>query len=171
MKKLMAIALMGFFFCSCQTGPGEVMDNIMVDFGLRPKPEGYVSGADKVFEKMNAVGATEMKRLNLAEQHGQVKFQKEGDFRGKYYKEVKVYEAFYPSDVKPISRSSNEDSGYNGFIEYAYRIYQSSRADSSADAAARTADIPTDEVGRDTYRYTFGSSGEWNGAKGEKTKR
>ena len=158
-------------FCSCQRTPSEVAGKVMVDFGLKAKPEGYVSGSDKVFERLNAVGETELKRLNLAEQKGAVKFQKESELKGKYYKEVKVYESWYPIDVQPMSGSQEGQRGFLGYVEYAYRVYQSERTSVPAEASAKTADIPTDTTARETYRYTFGVGGEWNGGKGEKVRK
>ncbi len=155
----------------CQSSPDGVMNTVLVDFGLREKPEGYVSGSDKIYESLNEVGATEMKRMNLENQHGAVKFQQEGDYRGKYYKEVKVYESFYPIDVRPVSRSSTEEGGYNGYLQYTYRVYQSARKDSRTDAEAETADIATDETGDEVYRYSFSTGGAWNGSKGQKSKK
>lgn len=161
---------MSVCFCACQTEQeGSVMNKVLSDFGLKGKPEGYVSGTDRVFESLSTVGATEMKRLNLAEQHGKVKFQQDAELRGKYYKEVKVYEAYFPSDVKPVS-GTHEATGYVGYIDYEYRIYQSMRKESAALAEGETADIPTDVTGREKFRYSFGSTGDWSGGKGERVK-
>jgi hypothetical protein len=170
-KKSLMLAGVCLVLVSCATPEGGVANKVMVDFGLRQKPEGYVSETDKVFASLNGVGATEMKRMNLERQHGAVKFQQQGELKGKYYKEVKVYETFYPTDAQAISRSSEGERGFHGYIEYAYRMYQSLRKDSSTEAQAAAADISTDATGRETYRYTFGASGEWNGGKGEKTRK
>lgn len=173
MKKLLVLwlVLICVGLCSCTTGPDQVVDKVMVDFGLKPKPEGYVSASDEVFKKLDMVGAAEIKRMNIAGQHGDVKFQKENELRGKYYKEVKVYEGYFPTEATPASKTGSGEGGYYGYIEFSYRMYQSMREDSSSAAEAATADIPTDTTGRETYRYTFGSGGEWNGGKGERSKR
>ena len=157
--------------CSCHRTPGEVMDKVLGDFGLRERPEGYVSGSDKVVANLTAVGESEIKRLNLAEQHGTVKFQKEGGLQGKYYKEVKVYENFFPIDAQPVGRTAAYEGGYYGYIDYEYRIYQSERKSTGSEASSENASIATDETGRETYRYSFGTGGAWNGVKGDKTKR
>lgn len=158
-------------FCSCQRSPSQVVDKVLVDFGLREKPEGHVSGADKVFQQLPKVGEAELKRMNLAARHGEVKFQKEGDYKGKYYKEVKVYDAFYPLDAQPVPKTDQGDRGYVGYIEFAYRIYQSERKSNRVEAAAASATIPTDVTGRETYKYEFSASGQWDGDKGDKTRK
>jgi len=156
---------------ACRSTPDEVVDKVLQDFGLRERPEGYVSGSDRVFERLGDVGAAEMKRMNLDGQHGAVEFHQETEFRGKYYKEVKVYESFFPTDAKPISRAVDEGRGFHGYVEYEYRVYQGPWKDSRTEAAAETATIPTDETGRETYRYTFSAAGEWNGGKGQRARR
>jgi len=160
--------MMGVSLCACRTEQeGGVVNKVLSDFGLKEKPEGYVSGADRVFENLSTVGATEMKRLNTLEQHGKVKFQQDAELRGKYYKEVKVYEAYFPSEVKPVS-GVHEATGYVGYIDYQYRIFQSMRKESAALAEGETADIPTDTTGRERLRYEFGSTGDWKGGRGER---
>ena len=176
-RVLVIVCILSVACCGCKSGSeggaeGGVVNKVLTDFGLKQKPEGYTTEADKIFGRLNDVGVAEMKRLNLAEQHGVVKFQSDGELKGKYYKEVKTYESFYPTDVQPTSRSADvNDRGYSAHIEYAYRIFQSPRKGSSAEAQAETADIPTDTIGRETFRYSFGASGEWNGGKGEKTRK
>lgn len=172
MRRLAALAVATVVLCSCAGGPeGGVADKVMMDFGLKKRPEGYVSGSDRVFEQLGTVAAAEMKRMNAAEQRGTVQFQKDGEFKGKYYKEVKVYEAYFPTDAAPSSRPSEEERGYYGYIDYSYRMMQSKRCANGTEAAAETADIPTDVTGRETYRYAFNSVGDWNGGKGERVKR
>jgi len=170
-KKVLVVMAIGAALCSCQRTPNEVVNKVMGDFGLRERPEGYVSGSDKVMEKLGAMGEGELKRLNLAEQHGEVKFQEEAGIKGKYYKEVKVYEDFYPLDAQPIGRTASNRGGYYGYIDYAYRLYQSERKSTRAEASAESATIETDETGRETYRYVFGAGATWNGAPGEKIRR
>jgi len=169
-KKLFLV-LLALGLAACQRGPDEVFDKVLVDFGLREKPEGYVSGADTVVDRLQAVGDTEMKRMNQEARHGEIKFQEDG-LRGLYYKEVKVYERCYPLDAQPVSASSQTDSrGYVGYIEYAYRVYQSPRKSNRAEATAESATISTDEQGRETYRYNFGPGGVWDGGKGERARK
>ncbi len=77
---------MVIILCSCQTGPeGGVVNKVLTDFGLREKPEGYVSETDKVFQRLGEIGATELQRLNHENRHGEVKFEQKGA-RGEYYK-------------------------------------------------------------------------------------
>jgi hypothetical protein len=170
-KKALLAAIVCMAMVSCETPEGGVVNKVMMDWGLKARPEGYTSEADKVFQRLGGVGATEMKRMNAELEHGQVKFQQMTDLKGKYYKEAKVYESFYPVDVASVTRSGENETGFDGFIEYAYRIYQSARKSTTVEAEAETASIPTDTVGRDLFRYHFGPTGEWNGAKGEKSKR
>ncbi|HNR34390.1 MAG TPA: hypothetical protein PKO36_04375 [Candidatus Hydrogenedentes bacterium] len=169
-----AILLAATALCvSCSSGrEGGVINNVLTDFGLRAKPEGYRSETDEVMQRLGNVGPSELKRLNAEAQKGQIKFQQTGDLKGKYYKEVKVYESFYPTDAQSVSRGgpTEGERGFTGYIDYAYRIYQSPRKNSSSEAEGETASIPTDITGRETYRYNFGPSGEWNGSKGEKVK-
>lgn len=173
MQRIVLILALGIVLSACSTGrEGGVVDNVMMDFGLRAKPEGYQSESDQVMQRLNSVGPAELKRLNAAEQKGQIKFQQMGDLKGKYYKEVKVYESFFPTDAQSVTRagSAESDRGFTGFVAYGYRIYQSPRKNSSAEAEGETASIATEVTGRDTFRYSFGASGEWNGSKGEKVK-
>lgn len=173
MRQAMVFVAMGILLSACSSGrEGGVVNNVMSDFGLKAKPEGYQSEADQVMQRLGNVGPAELKRLNIAEQQGHVKFQQDGELKGKYYKEVKVYESFYPTDAQAVSRAGNSDAdrGFTGFIDYAYRMYQSPRKASSSEAEAESASIPTDITGRETYRYNFGGSGEWNGGKGEKVR-
>ena len=166
MYRFVAAAVVCVLLCSCE----GTMDKVLADFGLKERPEGYVSGSDKVMQQLDSVGAMEMKRMNMADQRGTVKFQKENDLRGKYYKEVKKYESYIPTDAQAINRASLNESGYVGYLDFTYRMYQSERKPTSAEAAAESATIPTDATGRETYRYTFSSSGEWNGSKGERAR-
>ncbi len=170
MKKLLVIAL-GIALCSCQRTPSEVADKVLADFGLKERPEGYVSGSDQVAERLAKVGETQMKRMNLKNRDGEVKFQDEGGLQGKYYKEVRVYEQARPLDAQPVSKGPTGERGYNGYIEYEYRIYQSERKSNRTEAAAAPADVPTDIRGRETYRYRFTPAGTWDGGEGEKVKR
>jgi len=119
---------------------------------------------------METVGATEMKRMNAAERHGEVKFEGEG-VRGQYHKEVKVYESYYPLDVQAITGGGTRERGFTGLIEYRYRIFRGAPKSSSAAAAAESASIPTDTEGKEIYRYNFSTGGVWDGASGERTRR
>jgi len=166
MYRLLAAAMVCAMLCSCE----GTTDKVLADFGLKARPEGYVSGSDKVMERLDGVGAVEMKRMNMPEQQGAVKFQKESAVRGKYYKEVKKYESYVPTDAQAMNRPSLNESGYVGYLDFTYRMYQSERKPTSAEAAAESANIPTDVTGHETYRYTFSSSGEWNGSKGERAR-
>ena len=170
MRTFMLIALACLALCSCQRTPGGVVDKVLMDFGLRDKPEGYVSGSDRVFQNLDAVGASEIKRMNLAGQHGEVKYHKQSDLKGKYYKEVKVYESYIPTEAKPVTKPTQGERGFQGFIEYTYRMYQSARKDTRTEAAAESASIGTAETGHESYRYAFGPSGTWNGSKGAKVR-
>lgn len=146
------------------------MDKVLTDFGIKEKPEGYVSESDKAFQRLDEVGKTELKRLNIEERHGEIKYEEQG-LRGFYYKEVKVYDNYYPLDVQPVAHASDGGMGYTGYIEYSYRVMQSPKKTSRAEASAEVASIPTDNQGRDTFRYNFGPGGIWDGGKGERAKR
>ena len=159
-----ALALM-----SCQSPPEGVANKVMADFGLRDRPEGYVSGSDQVYTRLQEVGATELKRLNMRNRHGEIKYEGEG-LQGQFYKEVKVYEDFHPLDVRSFAGTMGRERGYYGFIQYSYRMYQSSRKTTRVEAQAETASIPVGDVDRETYRYTFGPTGNWNGGEGERSR-
>lgn len=167
------LAVMGICLalCGCQRTPGEVFEKVLVDFGVREQPAGYVSDSDRVFERLAEVGRAEMKRMNYANRQGETRFQESAGFDGQYYREVKVYENFFPIDIQSTSKAGTQDRGYVGYIEYAYRMYQSVRTNKRTDAAAEQADIPTDVTGRDKYRYNFTSSSQWDGEPGHPTKR
>lgn len=138
---------------------------------MKQKPAGYQSQSDLILNQLRSVGQTEMKRMNLSGRRGKVRFQKEGDFQGKYYKEVKVYESFQPLDTRPYTAGASEERGYYGYISYTYRVYESERTPNRVDAQAKTADIRTDQTGHETYRYKFGPGGAWDGRQGELTHR
>ncbi len=164
---------MGLSLClmlsACQSSPGTVADKVLADFGLRDHPEDYVSRTDQAFEQLDLVGTTEMKRMNHAGRHGEIKFEGEGR-RGSYYKQVKVYYAFQPLDAKVATEAGNRSRGFSGTIQYRYRIYESERCSTQAEASALTADRETSQDGREIFRYHLSSGGIWNGAAGEKTK-
>lgn len=155
---------------SCAGDSGGVVNKVLVDFGIREKPEGYVSASDKVFQQLGDVAKTELKRLNQEVRAGEVKFQEQEGLRGKYYKQVKVYEDYRPIDVQSINRTASQEAGYVGVIEYTYRIFQSERMTSRAEAEAASASISTGETGKETFRYTFGPEGTWSGSKGERSR-
>ncbi len=166
----LAVCLALMSALGCQRSPDQVFDKVLTDFGVREPGEEYASASDKVFQRLDAVGETELKRMNQAERHGEVKFQEEG-IRGQYYKEVKVYESHFPLEAQVLNTSSQGERGYQGYIEYSYRMYQSARKPTRAEAMATTADIPTQEEGREIYRYRFNSSGVWDGGEGERVRR
>jgi hypothetical protein len=170
--RYLSVALLGsLIFCGCASSPGEVTEKVLVDFGIRDKPDDYVTGSDMVYDKLDAVGASEMKRLNAVGRHGEVKYeQREGDLTGKWYKEVKVYENYYPNDANIINRSSRGERGYVGYIDYSFRQYQSARTSTKVEAENATADISTNTTGREKYRYNFSVGGSWTGEKGELVK-
>jgi len=168
---IVAFCVVAALLWGCQRSPNQVVDKVLVDFGVREKPEGYVSTRDTVFAKMPAVAKTEIKRLNQEALQGEIKFQEERGLKGKYYKEVKVYEDFYPADVQPASKSTPQERSYYGYIEYEYRIHQGVPKSNRIEAEAEPATIPTDQRGRESYRYTFSPTGAWDGAKGRKTNR
>lgn len=156
--------LLCLVLAGCGTTVGE---KVLVDFGVKEKPEDYESGSDRVFAKLPDIGAVEMRRLNLEGRHGEVKYQDDG-FQGKFYKEVKVYENFHPLEARAYTQGGRHgERGYAGFIEYTYRIYQSARVSTRAEAMNQEARIGTSEEGRETYRYRFSYAGEWNGADGQ----
>lgn len=151
----------------CASSGTGVVDKVLQDFGVRERPEGYTSGTDRVYERLTEVGRSELRRMNTQGRHGEVKFEESGGLRAKYYKEVKVYENFYPLDAGPTARTSANERGYVGYIEYSYRIFQSARKSNRTEAAAEQATIPTTERGREKYRYRFSAGGVWRGGKGE----
>lgn len=154
--------------CAGQNGQG-VVDTVMTDFGLKEKPEGYVSGSDKVYERLNEIGETEMKRMNQAERLGKVEAEEDG-LSFNYYKVVKEYTSYYPLDASATSRASDRDRGYVGYLEYRYRMLQGPRKSTRTEAQAESATIPSGDEGREVYRYRFNSSGGWDGGKGELTR-
>ena len=169
MKRLYPL-LLSLILVACQRTPSEVMDKVLVDFGVRAKPEGTVTETDRASEELAAIGDTELKRLNMESRHGTVKFEDSGDLKGKYYHEVRVYEEAFPLDAQPESGVGSAERGYVGYIEYSYRIYQSPRKTTRAEAEAESASIPTTETGRERYRYHFDRVGSWDGSKGERAK-
>lgn len=165
------VVLAAVFIAGCQGQGGQtVVETVMSDFGLKEKPEGYVSGSDKVVERLNEIGEVEMKRMNQAERLGTVAVEEEG-LMVSYYKQVKEYISYYPLDASATSRASDRDRGYVGYLEYRYRILQGPRKPTRTEAQAESATIPTGEEGSETYRYRFNSGGSWDGGKGERTRQ
>lgn len=162
-----------FFAAAALSGcAGDVGEKLKYDFGIGEAPEGYVSVSEKIMERLPEVGAAEMQRLNAEERQGEVKFFEQGEFRGKFYKQAKIYERAIPMDANaaPAPASENESRVFYGYIDYGYRMYQGPRRDSRAAAEADRATIATSETGRDMYRYKFGLAGDWNGARGERVR-
>ena len=163
------VLMAAFGLASCATDSNQsVGDKVLSDFGLKERPEGYVSKSDEVRQRLDDIGAQELQRLNTEARHGEIRYQQDG-LRGYWYKEVRVYESYYPIDAKAISRSTRGERGYYGFIDYSYRVYQSPRKQTRVEAQAEEASIPTEEEGRETYRYRFGAGGTWDGNKGRRT--
>jgi hypothetical protein len=155
---------------SCATDSGSVAEKVKYDFGIGEKPEGYETGTDRIMSRLDGVGKTEMKRMNVEGRHGELKFQEEGNFGGKYYKEVKVYEAYRPMDARPVSRTTRGERGYIGYVQYDFQVFQGPRVANRTEAEASSPNIRTDISGRETFRYSFGPSGSWDGAPGELTR-
>lgn len=171
MRNAIVATILVLLLSGCASESGGVGNKILQDFGIRERSEDYVSGKDTVFARLDAVGKTELKRLNLAARSGEVKFEEQGELRGKYYKEVKVYQNHYLMDVDATGSTRARDRGYVARIEYSYRVYQGPRKSTRAAAAAEVADIATSQRGRETYRYRFSTSGTWDGAKGDLARR
>ena len=171
MRTLIAAAILLLMVAGCASSPGGVGNKVLQDFGIRERSEDYVSGKDAVFARLDDVGKTEMKRLNLGERSGEVKFEEQGDLRGKYYKEIKVYQNHYPVDVDATGSTRTRDRGYVARIEFSYRVYQGPRKSTRAAASAEVADIATSLRGRETYRYRFSARGTWDGVKGVRARR
>ncbi len=168
--RIVLSALLCVFVVSCASDSGSVVEKVKYDFGIGEKPEGYESGSDRVMSRLDGVGKTEMKRMNLEGRHGEVKFQEEGNLGGKYYKEVKMYEDFRPMDARAVTRTTHGERGYVGYIQYDFQVFQSPRTANRVEAEASSANIRTDISGRETYRYNFSASGAWDGAPGEQTR-
>lgn len=166
---LVTIFISSILYLSCQTPEGGVVNKVLSDFGLREKPEGYVSETDKVFQRLSEIGNTEIKRLNQEGRKGEVKFEQKGP-RGEYYKEVKVYEEYLPLDVNPVSHSGETGQSYVATIQYSYRVYRSAPKPTRIEAQDSIADIPTETKGTEIYKYILGPGGVWNGERGQKVK-
>lgn len=156
---------------SCGTSGGSVVEKVKYDFGIGEKPEGYESLSDRVMTRLDAVAKTEMKRMNVAGRHGEVQFEEAQGLQGKYYKQVKEYESYQTLEAVPISRGSQGERGFIGYIQYTYRIMQGEKCSTRTEAEASPANIRTDVTGKETYRYSFGPGGTWDGAAGEKTSK
>jgi hypothetical protein len=163
-KKIVCV-LVSLTCCACG---GNVIQKVKYDFGIGQKPEGYEAPSERVMSQLDGVGKSELKRMNVENRHGEVKFQEDGPYKGKYFKEVKKYEKHHPVEAKAVSRAAQGDRGYVGYVEYTYQMYQSERKSTRTEAAAASATIPTHETGRETYRYRFSSGGAWNSSKGER---
>ena len=170
MRRLLKLLVAPAFVCGAAAiaGCSGTGSKVLQDFGLQDRPEGYVSGAERVLTKLPDVAKPELARLNAAARNGEVLYEKFDSLTGAYYKKVKVYEDFRPLDANYAGRTSTrEDVSYVGYIEYVFQYYESPRRPSRIEASAELADIPTGERGGETYRYDFSSGGVWDGAKGE----
>ena len=115
---------------------------------------------------MENVGKTELRRLNQSQRRGEIAIQK-NDLSTLYYKTMKKYTRSYPVDANSKSRNSQSKStGYIGYIEYNYEIYESARFINRVEAQAAPVEIPSGNRGREVYSYDFTTSGTWNGQKG-----
>jgi hypothetical protein len=155
---------------ACSGGGGSVPQKVLGDFGIVDRPDEYQSQAEQVRQNLSQVGPAELRRLNQQSRHGVIKYQEDG-LRGMYYKEVKIYEDFYPLDARATNNTNKRERGFDGFVEYTYQIYQSERRPNRTEAAAETATIPTGETGKELYRYRFNSGGVWNGSPGTIARR
>jgi hypothetical protein len=167
-RRVMVLALV-LTMAGC-AGDGGVADKVLTDWGVRSPDEDYVQGSDTVMARMRSVAETEMRRMNAVQRRGEVKFQEHSGVGGAFYREVKVYEQHYLIDARRISRSSRARGGYTGYIDYAYRMHQSERKGTRVEAAEAEANVPTDITGRDRFSYSFGTSGTWDGAPGQKVR-
>lgn len=153
-------------------GCGGAGDKVLQDFGIKDRPEGYVSGSDQVMARLPEVAKAEMNRMNIANRRGEIKFDNTDALRGRYYKEVKIYEDYHPLDANHTAKTTQQRrGGYVGYIEYTYQMYESPRVSSKVEAEAELATIPTGTRGRETYRYRFNSAGVWDGSSGERVNR
>ena len=164
------VMLLVTLLLGCSSAPGGVGNKVLTDFGIRDKQEGYVTGTDTVYQRLPEVGNSEIDRLNTAERRGTIKFKQDG-LRGVYVKRSKRYETSHPVDAAPISMNSQTTAltGYYGYVEFSFRYFESAPKPTSTEAQDADADIPTEEQGRETYRYSFTSSGTWDGGKGQRT--
>ena len=169
--KWLPVLILACVAAGCATDGGSVIDKVKYDFGIGERPEGYVPTSEVVMRRLASVGQSEMKRMNREGRHGEIEFQDEGGLRGKFYKRVKVYQNAVPLEASAVARGSTQDRGYVGYIEYSYEMYESARKNTRAEAEAEPANIRTGETGREVYRYRFGATGAWDGAKGERTRR
>ncbi len=162
---LMVVALIA----GCATGDDNVSvtEKVKYDFGIGEKPEGYVTATDKIMDRLDGVGKTEMKRMNSSSRHGEILFQEDDELKGMFYKETKRFESYLVLDARSVTRSSQQGRGYVGFVEYTYQVYQGERRSTRAEAAAQPANIRTEQRGREVLRYNFGPSGTWDGSEGE----
>ena len=165
MKRMLSLLLL-LGLPACQTPPEGVANKVLADFGLKERPEGYVSASDEVFKRLDNVGKAELKRMNLTHRHGEVK-QETQDLKTRFFKEVKTYEKYYPLDANATAGTAGSSRGFTAYIEYSYRVFQSPRFETRAEAEASSASDPTDQQGREVYSYKFGPTGNWDGAKGE----
>lgn len=159
---------LAFILCIAAAGCGSTGNKVLQDFGIQDRPEDYVSGADRVMANMQDVGKVEMDRLNAAQRRGEVLFDDSDSLKGKYFRRVREYESYHPLDASAATRTSqNQPISFIGYIEYDYQVYESTRADTRAEASTLPADIPTGRRGRETYRYKFDGAANWNGGRGE----
>ena len=165
-----AVLVLTVALSGCQRTPGQVVNKVLTDFGVRKAPEEQTEVDSARLQKLAVVGEQELARLNQESRRGDVKCDTSDKMRALYYKEAKVYENFYPVDYTDVMSQDEEKRGFQGYIDFEYRMYQSERFPTRAEAAMANATVPSDQGGRERYRYSFTQGGEWNGRKGVRAK-
>jgi len=163
---------------SCASG--GMGDQILKDFRIRkPDPNTQTEAIQKgIREKLDRIGWDEVARINEGDSSATVKFMADPNDSfggGRFYKTRTHYEKFYVGEIKRSRQiQGNRQTGirgYEGELEFVYRIYESARHDRPPEAERAEAGLATDETGRLFLKYLFDSTGNWDGKAGLPVKR
>jgi len=165
----------------CLSGCTRVLNQVLVDFGLRPGPEPdrqLIEG--DIFSRLSYVTERELNRLNANPANTDIVFEEDPESAlglGKFYKTEKVYEEAYPLEVtreraRQIQRAETlRKRGHRARVEYRYRMYRGEKFPTRNEALDSATDMRTDEVGREIYIYHFDEAGVWDGKPGRFDRR
>ncbi len=176
------LILLGFLLAlpcfSC--APGGIGDQVLKDFRIRqPDPDTQTEAIKQsVRQKLDRIGSDELIRLNENQSAATVKFMADPTDSfggGRFYKAQARYEKSYVGEIKRSRQiKAHQQTGSRGFegeLEFVYRIYESPRYDRPDEARAAEARLETDQTGSLFLKYSFDSAGNWDGNPGQETKQ
>ncbi|MCD6288184.1 MAG: hypothetical protein J7M12_03625 [Candidatus Hydrogenedentes bacterium] len=173
-----AIVAMVCFAAGCKSTVG-LIDATLGGLGIeKSKTSDSRTVQEIIRSRIPIVAEQELKRLNYTAESTRIVFvRSQGDplGGGKYYKERRVYERWYPGEIKPSSRgpkvsaglnSNNRTTSWSVVIEYRYRTYRGPEKTSREEAAASETVAVDKSSAFERYKYGFDRHGQWDGKPG-----